>query len=292
VIEHRIGVFKSFLEHEVDGKIKSSIKGLTNTLRFKHAAPIANLPGVDKPWGKEIRSCIIAPPGFIICGADMVSLESMTKRHYMFPLDPDYVKEMSQPGFDEHLDLARHAGELTVEQVEAHKNGVEDHGKIRKAYKRTNYSAIYGVGAEKLAREMGIPVSQAKALLEAYWSRNWSVKKIAEQQFVKECLGSLWLKNPLSGLWYQLRYQKDRFSTLNQGTGVYVFDRWIYQYRKKGVKVALQYHDETANYVKAGGEENHRNLLENAIREVNESVRMNVELAVDVKFGNSYAEVH
>ena len=62
--------------------------GLTNTLRFKHAKPLVNLPAVDKPYGKEIRGCLTCPEGYTLCGADMTSLEDTTKRHYMKPSRP------------------------------------------------------------------------------------------------------------------------------------------------------------------------------------------------------------
>ena len=46
----------------------------------------------------------------------MTSLEDTCKRHYMQPYDPDYVAEMSQDGFDPHLDLAKHAFEHVMIQ--------------------------------------------------------------------------------------------------------------------------------------------------------------------------------
>jgi hypothetical protein len=99
VLSHRIGVIKSMVNLQVDGYVQANIAGLTNTLRFKHAKPLVNLPAVDKPYGKEIRGCLICPDGYTLCGADMTSLEDTTKRHYMKPLDPDYVEEMSKEGF-------------------------------------------------------------------------------------------------------------------------------------------------------------------------------------------------
>ena len=118
VIQHRLGVFKGFLECAVDGYLKAEIDGLTNTLRFKHKKPLVNLPGVDKPWGKEIRGSLVAPEGYTQCGADMVSLEDTTKRHYMQPLDPDYVDEMGSSGFDPHLTLAKLAGVITQDEYD------------------------------------------------------------------------------------------------------------------------------------------------------------------------------
>jgi DNA polymerase III epsilon subunit-like protein len=123
VLTHRLGIFTGFLESHRDGYLRASIAGLTNTLRFKHMKPLVNLPGVDKVWGKEIRECLIAPDGYTLCGADMVSLEDTTKRHYMKPLDPDYVAEMSKEGFDPHLDLAKHAGVITQNDIDMHNSG-------------------------------------------------------------------------------------------------------------------------------------------------------------------------
>ena len=79
---------------------------------------MVNLPKVGKPWGEEIRGIIVTKPGKKYIGSDMVSLESTTKRHYMYPHDPDYVEEMSHPDFDEHLSLSVFAGVLTNEELE------------------------------------------------------------------------------------------------------------------------------------------------------------------------------
>lgn len=122
VIQHRLGIFKGFIECAVsrDGKwyLKAEIAGLTNTLRFKHRKPLVNLPGVDKPWGKEIRSCLIADDGEVFVGADMVSLEDTTRRHYVKPVDPELIEEESVDGFDPHLRLAVQAGMITQEEYE------------------------------------------------------------------------------------------------------------------------------------------------------------------------------
>lgn len=123
VITHRIGVFKGFLSvaEEIDGQywIRSKIDGLTNTFRFKHRAPLANLPGVDKPYGKEIRACLLAPSDdHVLIGADMVSLEDTTKRHYMKPLDPAYVEETMAKGYDPHLKLLVVAGQITEDEYD------------------------------------------------------------------------------------------------------------------------------------------------------------------------------
>lgn len=118
VIQHRLSIFQGMLDTQVDGRVRAEIAGLTNTLRFKHSKPLVNLPGVDKPWGKEIRGALLADDGYIFCGADMVSLEDTTKRHYIQPLDPEYVDNMSVPGFDPHLTLSLLAGRITQSEYD------------------------------------------------------------------------------------------------------------------------------------------------------------------------------
>jgi hypothetical protein len=148
IIQHRLGVFQGFIDSAIRncdvclgsgflmggpdtyGKsctsckyyLRAEIGGLTNTLRFKHKKPLCNIPGTDKPWGEEIRSCLIAEDGEKFVGCDMVSLEDTTKRHYMKPLDPDYVEEMSQPGYDPHMKLLVIAGQITEDDYEFYVN--------------------------------------------------------------------------------------------------------------------------------------------------------------------------
>ena len=293
VMQHRLGIFQGFLDCEQDGYVRAEIDGLTNTLRFKHKKPLVNLPGVDRPWGKEIRGCLTVPTGYVLCGADMTSLEDTTKRHYMQPYDPDYVHEMSQKGFDPHLDLAKHAGEIKQSDIDAYNRHERDDLKaMRKNYKVVNYSATYGVGAAKLSRTTGMAIPQAQALLDAYWKRNWSVKKFSEDQKVRQINGEMWVQNPVSGFWHSLRYEKDVFSTLNQSTGAYCFDKWVAYYRTRRPNIIGQFHDESINLVKEGEQNEHSDALNWAIEKLNQELKLNVDLGIDIQYGQRYSDVH
>ena len=324
VLTHRAGILKSFLEGHTDGYLQAGVAGLTNTFRFKHFKPLVNLPSVDKPYGDVIRGCLIAPEGYMLCGADMTSLEDTTKRHYMKPLDPDYVNEMSREGFDPHLDLAKYYYESvlvsTIEEEErklkgiltagkkspslvnilaslraslkSYNDGEVDLKKLRKSYKVVNYSATYGVGAAKLARETGMSERDAKSLLKAFWSRNWAIEKVASAAKTREVLEGMWLKNPVSGFWHSLRSEKDRFSTLNQSTGVFCFDTWVELCRENGIKCVGQFHDEVIALVKKGDEGTVEKVMHEAAIKLNQKVKLNVPLGTDVQFGNTYADIH
>lgn len=299
VINHRIGVLKSFLENaDENDYVVAGASAFTNTLRLKHVKPIANLPKVTKKNnirdGRWIREIMIAPEGYEFCGSDMSSLEDRSKQHYIYAYDPQYVHDMMTPDFDPHLDLAVAAGALTQEQADAHKKGEADYGAERHIYKTANYSAVYGVGAAKLAVTVDCTVAKAKAVLEAYWQRNWSVKQLAKDQFVKTVQGQMWQRNPMNGFYYSLRYDKDRFSTLNQGGATFIFDVWVYNMRKRGIIPIMQYHDEMLALVKKqdGERERVKNILKESVQLVNKQLSLLREMDVDVKFGANYADVH
>ena len=295
VLAHRLAILNKFLADEQDGWLIAEATGLTNTLRLRHKT-IVNLPGVGRDWGVEVRGCLTAPEGFELCGSDMSGLEDNTKRHYMYDYDPEFVESMSDPSFDSHLDLAKFAGAVTEDEVLAYVSGnkevqAELKG-LRHQYKTANYSATYGVGAAKLARTLGITVREAKALLDTYWSRNWALEKVVENTEVKTLNGEMWLFNPVSKLWYSLRYKKDVFSTLNQSTGVFCFDRWIWYIMSKRPQLTGQFHDEIILCIKVGSRDKCKELLLWAIDSVNKELKLNVTLGISIDFGENYSDIH
>ena len=294
VASHRASTVKAFLECVDDeGYLVAGSHGLTNTLRFKHAKPLVNLPGVDKPYGEEIRGCLIAPEGYVLCGADMDSLENNTKLHYMWDYDSNYCEEQMRESFDPHLDLAKFAGAVTQSQIDDHVSGKVSLGGLRKAYKVTNYSATYGIQPLGLSRRGGFSVADATALLDAFWKRNWSLEAIAKATKTKKIRdGSLWLYNPVSGFWYSLRYEKDKFSTLNQSTGVYCFDTWLKYCVGAGLKSIGQFHDEAIFLVKEGYQKWTTLCIEEAMKQTNKELSLNVELSTTPEFGSNYAQIH
>ena len=118
ILNHRRGVFECFLESvDEKGYVQAQMDGLTNSFRFKHRKPIANLCKISKPWGKEIRSLITVPNDeYILCGSDMTALEATVQDHYMYYFDKEYVEAKRIPGFDSHIDLGVMAGLITEEE--------------------------------------------------------------------------------------------------------------------------------------------------------------------------------
>lgn len=319
ILKHRKGVFQGFLdESDENGWTAASAQGFTNTLRFKHQKPIANLPKVSKPWGKEIRSLICVPEdsGYVLCGSDMSSLEDTTKQHYMYYFDPEYVMQMRTPGFDPHIDIAVFAQLIHLEdevfykdykkrKEEAEEQKVPftptEQEKSRYNFiteirgnkaKPVNFGGVYGAGPPKMAKMLKSTLEFATMIHTAYWERNKAVKQVESAVVYKELHGQLWLYNPVSRFWYTLRALKDRFSTLNQGTGVYCFDCNLMFIRKQGIKIFLQYHDEWAAPIKKGQEEETKEKLNLAIQQVNDMLKLNVPLGISMDFGLKYSDIH
>ncbi len=305
IVKHRLGVVQGFLKNVDDeGYVYAAIQGLTNTLRFKHKVCV-NLPSTRKPYGKEIRSLLTASSDEKeLCGSDMSSLEDRTKQHYMWKHDPEYVKDMQTPGFDPHLDMCLEANMISIEQSNWYKAYNKDTASdeeheihdalalIRHGGKSTNYAATYGATGPTIARAANVADEIGEQLFEAYWKRNWSLTAIADECIVKNSRGMKWLWNPVAEIWFWLKAEKDRFSTLNQGTGTYAFDRWLYHIIEQRPQITGQFHDEGIFELLKGHREAMSKVLNTAMDKTNNELQLNRELGCDIDFGDTYADIH
>ncbi len=320
MLRHRMGILKGFLEKmDATGKIYSTCHGFTNTLRLKHSKPIVNLPGVDKPYGKEIRACLTVPDStFEMCGFDISGLEDTTKQHYIYIFDPEYVNHMRVPGFDPHLDIAVLANLMTKEDsdlykelekkdedsqkdaslklTEEEKKQFKKLKKIRSKAKQINFSAIYGAGAKKISESLKCPLEEAQTLHTTYWNRNKAVKQVVKEVTIKKVSGQLWLYNPISSFWVFVKNEKDIFSTLNQSSGVFVFDSFlrnvITKIKPLNIKVSLEYHDEGLIFYNKYLHDFIDKALKEAIEETNKKITLNVPIEISISYGKDYAECH
>ena len=307
LMQHRKGIFESFLDSlSSNNTVVANIGGFTNSLRMQHRKPIVNLPKVGTYLGEQIRGLIVVPnEDYLICGSDISSLEDSTKQHFMYFFDPEYVKQMRVPGFDPHIDIAIRSNIMTEEEGQLYKDLKKNHNRTseeNKIYqeldfkrfqsKTGNFASVYGAGASKLSSVLKCTMEFATNFHEAYWVRNEAVKKVASNTITKKIGEQLWLYNPVSKLWYSLRVEKDIFSVLNQGTGAYVEDRWIFHMRKKGLKMILQYHDEVAFYLKKEDRDISEKMVHDSMEEVNKELQLNVPIKVSMDFGVKYSEIH
>ena len=149
-----------------------------------------------------------------------------------------------------------------------------------------------------VARSCKVSEKVAKKLHTAYNKLNWSVAKIASMMVTKKTSFGEWQINPINKFWYSLRNEKDRFSTLVQGSSAYIFDIWLYQCKNLAKKRNLEYnllcqmHDDQLLGIPDGENVQYEALVRDALEIVNGSLKLNVEIKCDVMFGKNAAEVH
>lgn len=316
ILNHRLGIVNGFIANMSDDEyLIAGASGLTNTLRMKHRT-LVNIPSARAKYGKEIRELLTCEEGEVLCGSDLSSLEDRLKHHFQMPLDPEYVKSQMSDDFDPHLLMCEEAGLLKPEEVIRYKElGKKDEDaltdidkafmkkvkKVRHSGKGTNYAAQYQAKAPTIARTAGVPIEVGEALYNAYWSINWSIKQIAEEQTVRTLGITKYQLNPINGFWYHLKTEKDRFSTLIQGSGAYIFDLWsglALNIAKKRYGKAFpylgQFHDELILRVKDSPKARKivEDILKEAIQKVNELLKLNRDMDIDVCFGKTYADIH
>ena len=306
-ITHRLSVLNGFKNNLIDGKwLKAGVGGFTNTLRQKHRN-LVNLPQASRPYAQSIRSNLISGKGKVLAGSDLSSLEDRTKNHFMLPLDPDYVEQMSSEGYDPHLSTAVYSGMITKEQMQAYKDKTLTGDELvlvtaaRSSGKTTNYASVYGAGAATIAKGAGVSLAEGKKLHEGYWALNWSVLAIAKEQIVFKCKKGLnWLINPINGFCYSVRTEKDIFSTLAQGTGSFIFDMWVLNMLSRlkedfGVMtLTADFHDEIIFCLRDNekSKEYFTKVIEDGIIKVNKDFKLRVDMGCEVQFGNRYSEIH
>lgn len=299
IINHRISIVNGFLRDvDDDGYIVASCNGFTNTLRLKHSG-LVNLPSTRVPYGKEIRGLLGCPEGYQNIGSDLSSLEDRCKHHFQWKHDPEYVKQQMADDFDPHLLVCEKGGLLTPTQIKAHKDGVEDYSHIRHLGKGGNYACQYGAGVATLERQLKIDNKTAKAVHKGYWDLNWSIKQIAKSTTVKAANGYMWQWNPVAKLWYWLKADKDRFSTLCQGLGAFIFDKWsealfdiVRERWGREAPYVAQFHDELVLMVRKETLKIWHDVLKEAIKRVGDILKLNRELDCDVQIGDTYADIH
>ena len=313
IINHRLGILngpKGFMKNKKeDNSIYGDIAGLTNTIRVKHRR-IVNVPKMSAKFGSYIRPCLIpkTSDGEVLIGIDIASLENFTRTNLICEISPNSITELLNPDFDTHLDLATFAGAMTLEEVELYKKikskikkkeeTQEEHklfdrlDGIRHAYKTVNYSALYGVGKSTLSKNLGITINAAQKLLDAYWGKNFAVRLRANAAPVKSYLKTQWIYNDLIGIWFELRSEKDRFSSLNQGLGSVIFFNWVREMRRENVKITLNMHDEIQIRSKPEDVEKIKDIALKSIDAVNKKFNLTVPIKIDISVGSSYGSTH
>ena len=119
---------------------------------------LQNIP-VRSPEGRRIRQAFVAPPGSVLISADYSQIELRVMAHLAH--DPGLLTAF-QHGRDIHRETAARMFNVFPELVTAEQ---------RSAAKTINFGVLYGMGPQRLSREIGVSQKDAKAFIDLYFQQ-------------------------------------------------------------------------------------------------------------------------
>jgi DNA polymerase-1 len=246
---------------------------------------LQNIP-IRTAAGREIRRAFVAPKGWLLVKADYSQIELRILAHIS---GDAALIEAFERGQDVHRATAAKVFGVAPDLVS---------DEMRVAAKRINFGLLYGMGAFSLAKDLGVPTSEAKTFIDAYFAQFPSVRGcldgvLAQARATKEVTTVFGRVRPIPDIAASnpnVRANAERMA-LNapfQGTAADVIkiamvrlDRAL---REQGfeARLLLQVHDELV--LEAPAAEVSR--LVSLVREVMEgAAQLRVRLSVDVGSG-------
>jgi DNA polymerase-1 len=178
VLEHRtlaklISTYVSGLLPLVDpasGRLHTSFnQTVAATGRLSSSDPnLQNIP-VRTSEGRRIRAAFVAPPGTILLGADYSQIELRLLAHLTG--DPVLVEAFAR-GEDIHRRTAAEVFGVAPDAVTADQ---------RRRAKVINFGILYGMGPQRLSRELSIPLAEAEDVIRRYFERYAYVRAFADR---------------------------------------------------------------------------------------------------------------
>jgi DNA polymerase-1 len=163
------------LPRQVDehGRIHTRLnQTVTATGRLSSSDPnLQNIP-IRTEDGARIRMAFIAAPEHVLLSADYNQIELRVLAH--LSSDPA-LTESFRLGRDVHSATAAEVFEVAADDVTP---------AMRRAAKVINFGIIYGMGAGRLSRELGISRVKALEYIERYFARYAGVRRFYEEMLV------------------------------------------------------------------------------------------------------------
>jgi DNA polymerase-1 len=159
------------LVHPSDGRLHTSFnQTVAATGRLSSSEPnLQNIP-IRRELGRAIRRGFVAPAGSKLLVADYSQIELRILAH--LSQDPVFLEVFARGG-DIHRETAAAIFGVPVELVTP---------QMRSQAKTINFATIYGQGAPALARQLKIPVAEARAFIATYFERFKGVRSYLDSQ--------------------------------------------------------------------------------------------------------------
>jgi len=279
---------------DASGRLHTRFNQLaTATGRLSSSGPnLQNIP-IRGPQGARMRACFVASPGMLFVGADYSQVELRVLAH--FSKDPALID-----AFQKDEDIHSRTAALLFDKDAAAITPDE-----RRGAKTINFGLIYGMGPQKLARELSITTNQAKEFIARYFEKLGTLKAFYEdivlealsRGYVTTLAGRRRLLPELFSRNQQVQAQARRqaINTVIQGSAADVIKLAMLRVFNSpelaalDAKLILQVHDELLLEVPEANAPAAATELGRLMQSV---TTLAVPLKVDVGQGRNWAEAH
>ena len=298
VLAHRRGILMNkknpdkkgaFSNLRDDGRIAAeAMTCATPTSRYRHSGTICNTPGVDAPYGKELRSCFGAGPGEDEwqVGSDLSAIDGRMLVNRCFTLTKG--KEFAELV----LDGDWHTHNADIWKVK------------RTIAKRILYAMNFGAGDKLVGSLAGGGKARGAKIKSAFFEATPAYEELLEL-LLDEYINTNGFIIGLDGRKFFVRNKKDLLMAYMQGNAAVIFKYWmvdianwaeIYANEHEDIVMSqmIGYHDEVQYYVK--GDRKHAEALAEygaaQANEVGKKFNFNIKLAAESKIGRNWLDCH
>ncbi len=268
----------------------------TATGRLSSSNPnLQNIP-IRGTMGRRMRGCFRAMRGCSLVAADYSQIELRVLAH--FSQDQTLLE-----AFAKDEDIHSRTASLLFDKTPDHVTPDE-----RRNAKTINFGLIYGMGPQKLARDLGITLNEAKAFIERYFHRLHALKQFyesveetcKEQGYVTTLAGRRRYLPDITSRNNMLQSQARRqaVNTVIQGSAADIIKAAMIKadnddaLRGMEARVILQVHDELVLETPASQARKAGQHLARIMADVVDKKTFHVPLKVDWGHGDTWDEAH
>jgi DNA polymerase-1 len=275
-----------------DGRIHTTFNQLaTATGRLSSSNPnLQNIP-IRGALGPRMRSCFVAASGNMLVAADYSQIELRVLAHMS---GDQTLQEAFAAGDDIHARTAKilfDKNEVSLDE--------------RRKAKTINFGLLYGMGPQKLGRELGISLKEAKEFIAVYFSKLSRVREFYEEieagakslGFVTTLAGRRRMLPDINSRNANMAQQARRMAinTVVQGSAADIIKKAMLEVDKSqvigelGASLILQIHDELL----LEAPQNAADDVGRAVAGIMASVySLSVPLSVDWGAGKDWSQAH
>ena len=281
------------LVNQKTGRVHTSYnQTVAATGRLSSSDPnLQNIP-IRGEWGTRVRRAFIAEPGYQLLSADYSQIELRVAAHLA---DDKKMVEVFKKGMDIHTSTAAFIFDVPPAEVTPDQ---------RRSAKEVNFGILYGMGAWGLSERTGLSRTEAQDFIERYFKAYPQVAEwieqtktlVRKQGYVTTLLGRRRNLPEVNSGVAQVRAAAERMAVNLpvQGTAADLMKLAMVHVAAKLPEVSpktrmiMQVHDELVFEVPTGQVAKVAVLVK---REMEQALKLNVPIVVDVKVGENWAEM-